>query len=52
MDRPAFRVSEMRTGGSSERIAQFLKESSPSRPRSLFLQLLLLFDVPLLDLLH
>jgi hypothetical protein len=39
-------------GGSGERCAQFLKESSPRRPRSLFLLLLLLFDVTLLDLLH
>jgi hypothetical protein len=52
MDRPAFRVSEMRTGGSSERCTQFLKESSPNLRRSLFLLLLLLFDVTLLDLLH
>ena len=51
MYRPAFRVSEMRTGVSSERCAQFLKELSPRRPRSLFL-LLLLLDVTLLDLLH
>jgi hypothetical protein len=52
MDRPGFRVSEMRTGGSSERCAPFLKESSPSLRRSLFPLLLLLFDVTLLDLLH
>jgi hypothetical protein len=42
----------MRTGGSGERIGQFFKESSPHPQRSLFLLLLLLFDVALLDFLH
>jgi hypothetical protein len=52
MDRPGFRVSEMRTGGSGERIGQFFKESSPHPQRSFFLLFLLLFDVTLLDFLH
>jgi hypothetical protein len=42
----------VRTAGSRRRLAGFVKESSPSHQRSLFLQLLLLFDVTLLDLLH
>ena len=38
--------------GSGERAAEFVKEASPNHSRSLFLQLLILFDVTLLDLLH
>jgi hypothetical protein len=52
MDRPGFRVSEVRALDSSERADEFVKESSPGHPRSFFLQLLLLFDVTLLDLPH